>query len=835
MSATGIFAPYPSAYREWRERGLKSMEDGLTAHKDILAITMDIEQFYHRVSPKFLLRKSFLSSAKLTLSRAERALTSSLLRAIETWYRSTPDYTDRPLGAVPVGLSASKIIANVLLAEFDKAIMRDVKPLYYGRYVDDIFLVFENTVGLEGADEVTKWLATTLRPILAVRRNPSGPQSLELRLPYAEDSQLIFAGAKQKIFSLSSMHGLDLIQHIREQIRVQSSEYRLLPSVPDTGAAMASKALLATPDATRHVDALRKADAISVRRLGLSLLLGDIEIYASDLRAASWQKTRKQFYGLVNRHALTPSGFFDFASYLPRVFGLMLACGDFKVAEQFVLDFARIAGLLETSSTLGLGNQKAKFALCLKHCAEALRQTALQAATKQALKLDLRFLPILRGLKTLDRNLWLPSSTSRLEKLVHQILLADWGSRPYKEFWYLNQTADEFGPPVPDAIEVRRILRLGGIRRFRRLAGDRKIPHWPALAFPTRPLRVDEISLAAPNVLLDPEIYKMAIMALRGARVKSDFGLGIKSPPPASGGMVSFSVPGTPRKKIIAALTSYLTTEQQWEAAARGRQDRSLSRYRGLNELINRILEEPVRPDYIIFPELSIPLRWALRFAKKLASNNVSLLAGVEYHRDSKTKALRNDCLISLVTRWPGYASHVVRLQPKFAPAHNEKAELRRIDPTKRKAIYEPTGNFALPTLYVHGGFCFSVLICSDLTNVSHRNTLRGEIDGLFVLEWNSDVKTFSSLVEAAAIDLHSFVVQVNNRLFGDSRIRVPSKADFRRDVVQVKGGISDYYVLGEIDYFALRREQKNTARQPIFKPTPIGFKMSDRRKKNTK
>ena len=72
---------------------------------------------------------------------------------------------------------------------------------------------------------------------------------------------------------------------------------------------MASRALLATPDAKTQVDALRKADMVSVRRLGLSLLLRDIETYSADLQPGSWKGVRNEFYGLVKRHALTPSGF----------------------------------------------------------------------------------------------------------------------------------------------------------------------------------------------------------------------------------------------------------------------------------------------------------------------------------------------------------------------------------------------------------------------------------------------------------------------------------------------------------------------------------------------
>lgn len=285
---------------------------------------------------------------------------------------------------------------------------------------------------------------------------------------------------------------------------------------------------------------------------------------------------------------------------------------------------------------------------------------------------------------------------------------------------------------------------------------------------------------------------------------------------------------------VRIAVTSFQTSSEQWEAAAFGNQDRSIARYRNLNELVNNILREKCRPHYIIFPELSIPLRWALRIARKLATNDVSLLAGVEYNRDRASGKLRNDCLVSLVTNWPGYRGNIARLQPKFLPAHGECEELRKLRLGHKGQLYEPMGFLAKPTVYLHGQFCFSVLICSDLTNISHRHLLRGQIDALFALEWNSDTKTFSPLVEATANDLHAYVVQVNNRIYGDSRIRSPAKVDYSRDVVQVKGGSSDYYVIGEIDYLTLRSEQRRTTENSTYKPVPIGFRMSDRRKSDT-
>jgi hypothetical protein len=827
LTATGLFTPYFSAYREWRENGLSAIERALAANKNILAVTMDIERFYHRVSPKFLLRSSFLASVGLSLSKQELSFTKSLLSAIETWYKSTPDYGVRPDGAVPVGLSASKIIANVLLADFDNAAERGIRPLYYGRYVDDIFLVFENKDQLSGSRQVMQWIAERLARRVVVERGSQGAPSLRVRLPYAKDSELIFRGTKQKIFAFSSSHGKDLIQHIREQIRIQSSEYRLLPAVPSTGAEMAARALLATSDPKLNVDSLRKADAVSVRRLGLSLLLRDIELYSADLQPRSWNGVRNEFYGLVERYAMTPLGFFDFSGYLPRVFGLMLSCRDFEIAEQFISDLAGVAAVLDRTSTLGKAEQKSEFSLCLKHYAEALKQTGLQAATERTLKIDGRFLQVLRSLAVLNPDINIPTSVARLNTLVHQILLADWGRRPYKDYWYLSQRVDEPGPPLPKQLEIRKKLRLVGIRLFKKLSTGLNIPHWPALAFPTRPMRPDEIFLVAPDVLLKPAVYRRLIMVLRGAKVTSHSRLGVEPSVATDGGLTTFVVPGKERDSITLAIASYRTTKEDLRKAAAGRPVRSWTRYSNLNWLVNRILQEQTRPDYIIFPELSIPLRWGLRIARKLAMNNVSLLAGVEYHRERTNEALRNDCLVSLVTSWPGYASNVVRLQPKFLPAYGEMKELRKI----KRRLYHPSGILAKPTLYVHKGYCFSVLICSDLTNISHRHELRGQIDTLFVLEWNKDIKTFSSLVEATSTDLHAFVAQVNNRLYGDSRVRAPATADYLRDVVQVKGGSSDFYVLGTVDYLALRGEQRGSTASPRFKPLPIGFKMSGRRR----
>lgn len=830
LDTPGLFAPYFSAYRLWREKGLGAIEDSIAQDKSILAMTMDIEKFYHRVAPTFMVRPSFLEALGVKLSAAQLSFTKALLGAIRCWYQSTPDFEGRPEGAIPVGLSASKVIANVLLAEFDRRMRDDLHPIHYGRYVDDIFLVVEATQNDGDAADVLRRIAKAMSPLLVTQETGEGPPSLILKAPYARDSSVVFSGKKQKIFALSSEHGQDLVRHIREQVREQSSEYRLLPAVPHSATEMAARALLATPDATLQVDALRKADVVSVRRLGFSLLLSDIETYAADILPNGWRAVRFEFYELTRRHVLTPHGFFNYFGYLHRVFGLMLACGDLEEARALLDDFREVADLLLETTDLKSVRMRPQFDRCKEQYATAFLQAGIQALTARSVAPTSDYLRVLRRIKLVSKAVQVPGSLETLEKNAHETLLSDWGRRPYKDFWFSDQEHDEPGPAIPRAHSIRKQFRLAAIRKIRTESTRLPAPHWPALAFPTRPLKVDELVLVAPKLLEDSNLLREAIGVFRGARVRSVAELGYLDIDEFDRG-IAFSIPGRRKVAPRIAVTSVETTDAQWAKAAKGRWDRSISRYERFNGLLNRILRDKPRPQYVVFPELSIPLRWAIRAARKLAANGVSLVAGVEYHKDRASKRLRNDCLVSLTTYWPGYPSSVVLLQPKFAPAHGEAKELKKLLGAKG-SLYLPTGASGRPTIYRHRGFAFSILICSDLTNISHRDTLRGNVDAVVAIEWNMDTVTFGSLVESTASDLHAYVIQVNNRRFGDSRIRAPAKEAYDRDVVQVKGGLSDYYVLGELGIDRLRLEQaRPRTAKPHFKPLPIGYRMSPERK----
>ena len=166
--------------------------------------------------------------------------------------------------------------------------------------------------------------------------------------------------------------------------------------------------------------------------------------------------------------------------------------------------------------------------------------------------------------------------------------------------------------------------------------------------------------------------------------------------------------------------------------------------------------------------------------------------------------------------------------QDKQRPALHEENELARVSGLKLR----PDKHWNIPPIICHGNFHFALLICSELTNLSYRSSLRGNIDALLVPEWNQDTESFNALVESAALDIHAFIIQCNDRQYGDSRIRAPFRDSWKRDIVRIKGGKNDYYVIGKIDIQTLRQFQ-SCHRSPDgpFKPVPDGFEIAFSRK----
>ncbi|MCB1657780.1 MAG: hypothetical protein KDI39_06080 [Pseudomonadales bacterium] len=212
-----------------------------------------------------------------------------------------------------------------------------------------------------------------------------------------------------------------------------------------------------------------------------------------------------------------------------------------------------------------------------------------------------------------------------------------------------------------------------------------------------------------------------------------------------------------------------------------------------------------------------------------MSASKISLIAGTEYRHLQNNKIKSEACLILADNRL-GYPATVKIWQPKLLPAVGEDKELT----TKYGKIWDCPERSK--PIYNHNGFYFGVMVCSELQNTKERANFQGAVDALMVLSWNQDLETFSALIESAALDVHAYTILVNNRKYGDSRVRSPAKESFERDLARVRGGDNDFVVAVTLDIDKLRAFQSREKRWPEntdpFKPVPEGFKMLDARRK---
>lgn len=334
--------------------------------------------------------------------------------------------------------------------------------------------------------------------------------------------------------------------------------------------------------------------------------------------------------------------------------------------------------------------------------------------------------------------------------------------------------------------------------------------------YSTRPFGLSELYLVADNPFDESSKKNInsVLDALRGFVVLDEL--------PRWNERGVLCVPGAAAKpSYTIAVSSWKTEEISFVAAVMGKPDpTALSRYQRLNRMINELISRQDGKDYLVLPEVALPPQWFMRIADKLKGRGISLISGIEYQQGAG-KTVHNQVWASLIHDGLGFPSSLVYKQDKQRSAFHEEKELFRL----AGVTMQPAEKLNSPPVIEHGGFRFALMVCSELTNIHNRSSLRGKIDALFVPEWNNDIDTFSPLIESAALDIHAYIVQCNNRSYGDSRIRAPYKDRWKRDVLRVKGGIHDYCVTGEIDVLALRQFQ-SSHRSPAkgYKPVPDGF-----------
>ena len=906
ISSIGSFVPYFQPYQKWRNDGMQAIRGELEKERNIIAVSLDLKSYYHLIDPSFISSNSLHSTLGVELSKDELVFTDELAKFLDSWSLKAKIFVKSTIhgkldiaGGLVIGLTASRIISNVLLHSWDCLIQKKLAPIHYGRYVDDMFLVMHDTGTITNSSDLMAFLKERLGDKTIFQDQPvksktttKSKKIAKLLLWNIQQGKLIqgktqikLQADKQKLFLLQGRSGLDLLDSIEREISMLSSEHRLMPSPDQLEESTAAKVLSAAGGVGEHADTLRRADGLTIRRLSWSLQLRHVETLAKDLPSYEWAVQREEFYQFAFNHILRPDSLFEHFSYLPRLLGFAISMNEWQQAEQIVYraydSIAKLEQEVPRSKLVIINGIEVKSGGQLwRYVKGTLAWHFVDAATRyydpdklftdnvsrKEKRLATLFLEgILGELAGFEDILDFELGSEDFHKEAPLVAMADLASEPYKRILksksaqnILKKQDSKKEASILKVLESTELIDIEALKEFRRSTkakrlsaipkADRKGESYLPYLFPTRPLTPIEISELAPECVglkradgkpysdNPSSIWAKYTQSLRGVWIKPTLLASQQDDENKAAKQFSQHLRiGTDVKhKIIVALTNLKTEEKDWALMASGKPNLSKERYRRISELVNQVLTLKPKPDYMLFPELSLPLEWVNSVSSRLSSAGISLIAGTEYRHFENDKVLSEACLVLSDNRL-GYPASVQIWQPKLRPAVGEDKELISTF-GKTWAITEKEAKKSKP-VYIHNGAHFGVMVCSELQNSNARVKFQGEVDALMVLSWNQDLDTFASLIESAALDVHAYTILVNNRTFGDSRVRSPAKESFMRDLARVRGGDNDFVIAATLDIDALRSFQSRAKRWPQegdkFKPVPEGFKLAKERRKS--
>ena len=211
-----LFKPYFKLYQSWWSNAINEANHIIENGDNAYILNLDIKDYYHNVDIDFT--DSIFDQTDI--------LTELLIKTHKYYNIRFQEYCNepKPINRLPIGLYSSPLLANWYLAELDKQIENNLMPSYYGRYVDDILLVFR-TVSEEYGN-VEDFMLKKLEK-----------QFLEKNSTYLFKDEkykdLILQSDKITLYYFDKDYSTGLLTKFEAEQKMKSSEFRFMSDEED--------------------------------------------------------------------------------------------------------------------------------------------------------------------------------------------------------------------------------------------------------------------------------------------------------------------------------------------------------------------------------------------------------------------------------------------------------------------------------------------------------------------------------------------------------------------------------------------------------------------------
>lgn len=337
-----LFEFYVTQYTKWRNQSTDLTKRTVSKDKQpAWLIGLDIRQFFYHTQVNWQLLidhivdnyskddERFLAGdvqLAIKLTKIVEAICRKYQKITEAGFSQTHKSLPKDSTPLPLEITFSPVIANWCLRDLDRAIRTNLRPIYYGRYVDDFLFV------IPGSDTI-------------LNSSQAGGEKTSFIKQYFEDTNLINKSGHDEYcftsnpefkiqnnkFNLLFFHpkgSLGALEKFSKNIRRITSEFRFLPEVFPVNEIESLSHSISYQGST---NSLRNLKGFEVDKWELAKLLASaaaIRLYVSDtsnmqIEAASLEKI---FHG---------SSGLNIYDLWERAFAILLLGGQFKQARNF--------------------------------------------------------------------------------------------------------------------------------------------------------------------------------------------------------------------------------------------------------------------------------------------------------------------------------------------------------------------------------------------------------------------------------------------------------------------------------------------------------------------
>lgn len=786
-----LFKVYFNQYCSWKNNAIDAVKKNYRKNNLAMA-TLDVKGFYYSVIWEFKNLSSFVHDDERLDDIA--ALTKIMAMVFESYtervaqVRELKQNISKKQCILPIGLFSSMLLANLYLSEYDKHVKSMKNIIYYGRYVDDIIIVFNlESKNLVGEDREFDELLVEEYPLLqregeiySIRNEPN-------LMIQREKVKIIFF-EKRKSYSL--VKSLEGTRNIPSQMNV----------IPETDLNLEDfeEAAYVVKNLSRE-SKIREISQQEVDRFKLGWHMSQIVISNKRNMNQMTKEEREQ----TSKEKDKVIDFFQGSNALNY-------CSNWLNAFYFFLLVERSG--LRYWNTLK-GNIKAAIKnLRIDHLDAVY--TSKNKMVKNRMKSDMFEMLNICMSTALSLN---PGHSRKESTEVLELAIMLRHANLFNHN-LVNIPLINYSDNLPDDVDLTRVS-VDQCQSYKRIYDSKKCRYSP------RFINIDElfhhlflVYLPNPNNFLgdvDDEKLQRKIANV------FDYFYSVNHIMQPSESNFDFSVSNElvndnyilqkvnlgkrKCKQIKVAIANVnLDLRRCCIGLPFNQEEIKLNKSDFLNWL-KRSNEENV--DYLLLPEFYLPIEWigdVLSFVKR---SGISVISGLQYIStlgdDGKIYAHNNIAVFPAIYSgsFKQFRSSCILVREKndYAPVEKELLALYKVNCRDSvKPIYQ---------VIEQNGIRFGTFLCYEFTDILARALYKNRVDVLFTPEHNKDTNYFSNIIESTTRDLHSFIVQSNTSIYGDSRITGPFDRD-NKNIVQIKGGDTDSIIIGTIDIPAVRHYQ---------------------------